>query len=100
MLKAVNLAKSYKGRKVVRNVAITVEQGEIVGLLGPNGAGKTTTLMLLMGILKPTIGEVTILNHNVYNSRKMVSRKINFASPFVELPHRLTVKQNLTVYGH
>ena len=63
MLKAVNLAKSYKGRKVVRNVSITVEQGEIVGLLGPNGAGKTTCFYMIVGLIRPDAGEVSIDDH-------------------------------------
>ena len=63
MLKAVNLAKSYKGRKVVRNVSITVEQGEIVGLLGPNGAGKTTCFYMIVGLVRADAGEVSIDDH-------------------------------------
>lgn len=63
MLKAVNLAKSYKGRKVVRNVSITVEQGEIVGLLGPNGAGKTTCFYMIVGLIRADAGEVSIDDH-------------------------------------
>ena len=100
VIKAKNLSKHFGKIHAVKDLNFFVNESSTLALLGSNGAGKTTTLMLLMGILKPTTGEVTILNHNVYNSRKMVSRKINFASPFVELPHRLTVKQNLTVYGH
>jgi len=63
MLKAVNLAKSYKGREVVRNVSITVEQGEIVGLLGPNGAGKTTCFYMIVGLIRADAGEVSIDDH-------------------------------------
>jgi lipopolysaccharide export system ATP-binding protein len=63
MLKAVNLAKSYKGREVVRNVSITVEQGEIVGLLGPNGAGKTTCFYMIVGLVRADAGEVSIDDH-------------------------------------
>jgi lipopolysaccharide export system ATP-binding protein len=63
MLKAVNLSKSYKGREVVRNVSITVEQGEIVGLLGPNGAGKTTCFYMIVGLVRADAGEVSIDDH-------------------------------------
>ena len=63
MLKAVNLSKSYKGREVVRNVSITVEQGEIVGLLGPNGAGKTTCFYMIVGLIRADAGEVSIDDH-------------------------------------
>ena len=63
MLKAVNLAKSYKGREVVRNVSITVKQGEIVGLLGPNGAGKTTCFYMIVGLVRADAGEVSIDDH-------------------------------------
>ena len=60
MLKAANLAKTYRGREVVRNVSISVERGEIVGLLGPNGAGKTTCFYIIVGLVRADVGEVSI----------------------------------------
>ncbi|PPR29038.1 MAG: Ribosome-associated ATPase [Alphaproteobacteria bacterium MarineAlpha9_Bin2] len=94
------LSKDFGRIKAVKNLNFSVKKSETLALLGSNGAGKTTTLMMLMGILKPTYGEVNILNYNVFTNRKMISREINFACPFIELPQRLTVRQNLTIYGH
>ena len=67
MLEASNLAKSYKGREVVRDVSICVEQGQIVGLLGPNGAGKTTCFYMIVGLVRPDSGSVKLAEHNLTN---------------------------------
>ncbi|MBT3938384.1 MAG: ABC transporter ATP-binding protein, partial [Pelagibacterales bacterium] len=82
------------------DISFSVEKSKTIGLLGSNGAGKTTTIMMLMGILKVTSGEIKILEQDVYKHRNKIAKEINFASPFVELPHRLTVLQNLNVFGH
>lgn len=100
VIKAINLSKNFGDIQAVNNLNFSVERATTLALLGSNGAGKTTTLMMLMGILQPSNGEVNILNYNIFTNRRMIARKINFASPFVELPHRLTVRQNLTIYGH
>ena len=70
-----------------------------MGLLGPNGSGKTTTIGMLLGLLKPSGGEIKIDNMNIEKHRIKILSKINFISPYIELPKKLTVKQNLIVYG-
>ncbi len=95
-----NVSKNYGDIKAVNNISFTIEKSHTLGLLGSNGAGKTTIIMMLMGILKSSSGKINILNKNIYKFRNQISKEINFASPFVELPHKLTVLQNLTVFGH
>lgn len=95
-----NVSKNYGNIEAVKNISFSVKQSSTLGLLGSNGAGKTTIIMMLMGILKSSYGTINILNKDIYKFRNSISRKINFASPFVELPHKLTVLQNLTVFGH
>ncbi len=84
----------------VDSVAFRVARGSVTGLLGGNGAGKTTTISMLLGVLVPTAGRVEILGVDMARHRHAVLARMNFSSPYVELPHRLTVQENLTVYGH
>ncbi len=95
-----NVYKNFGDIKAVFDISFSVEKSKTLGLLGSNGAGKTTTIMMLMGILKATSGEIKILEQDVYKYRNKIAKEINFSSPFVELPHRLTVLQNLNVFGH
>ena len=95
-----NVSKNYGNIEAVKNISFSVKQSRTLGLLGSNGAGKTTIIMMLMGILKSSRGDINILNKDIYKFRNNISKVINFASPFVELPHKLTVLQNLTVFGH
>jgi len=95
-----NVSKNYGDIQAVKNVTFSVEKSHTLGLLGSNGAGKTTIIMMLMGILKSSSGRINIFNKDIYKHRNHISKEINFASPFVELPHKLTVLQNLTVFGH
>ena len=90
------------GREVtaVDAIAFTVPRGSVTGLLGGNGAGKTTTISMLLGLLLPTAGTVEILGVDMARHRHAVLPRMNFSSPYVELPHRLTVRENLTVYAH
>ncbi|BAI76085.1 ABC transporter (plasmid) [Azospirillum sp. B510] len=81
-------------------IAFTVPRGGVTGLLGGNGAGKTTTISMLLGLLLPTAGTVEILGVDMARHRHAVLPRMNFSSPYVELPHRLTVRENLTVYAH
>ncbi|SMH52857.1 ABC transporter ATP-binding protein [Azospirillum agricola] len=81
-------------------LSFTVARGGVTGLLGGNGAGKTTTISMLLGVLLPTSGRVEILGVDMARHRHAVLPRMNFSSPYVELPHRLTVRENLTVYGH
>ncbi len=81
-------------------IGFTVARGSVTGLLGGNGAGKTTTISMLLGLLLPTAGSVEILGVDMARHRHAVLPRMNFSSPYVELPHRLTVRENLTVYAH
>ena len=94
-----NLSKKYSNKLAVKNINFKINENEIIGLLGPNGCGKTTTIAMMLGLLKPTSGEILINGLNIENNRIKLLHKINFISPYIELPKKLTVKQNLTVYG-
>jgi len=96
-----NLSKQYNSVSAVKNINFNINKGSIVGLLGPNGCGKTTTIGMILGLIKPTVGEVFINNQNIENenSRTKILEKVNFISPYVELPKKLTVEENLKVYG-
>ncbi|ABC20931.1 ABC transporter ATP-binding protein [Rhodospirillum rubrum] len=100
-----NLTKIFDDRKRGRVTAVDalsfeVPQGATVGLLGGNGAGKTTTLSMLLGLLLPTTGRVRVLGVDMVRDRHKALARMNFSSPYVDLPHRLTVRENLTVYAH
>ena len=95
-----NLSKRYKNTLAVNNINFNIEKNKTVGLLGPNGCGKTTSIGMMLGLIKPSGGEIIIDNVNLEKAdRVSVLSKMNFASPYVELPKKLTVKQNLEVYG-
>ena len=94
-----NLKKNYSSKEAVKNISFNIKKNEILGLLGPNGCGKTTTIGMLLGLLKPSGGEIKIDNMNIEKHRIEILSKINFISPYIELPKKLTVKQNLIVYG-
>ena len=93
------LTKSFGEITAISDVSFIAEEGYITGLLGGNGAGKTTTISILLGLLLPTSGEVRILGRDMTNDRYSVLSLMNFSSPYVDLPHRLTVRENLRVYG-
>ena len=96
-----NLNKEYNNIFAVKNINFTINKGSIVGLLGPNGCGKTTTIGMMLGLIKPTFGTVFINGQNIENenNRTKILEKVNFISPYVELPKKLTVEENLKVYG-
>ena len=98
-IEVTNLSKSYKSKKAVKNINFKINENEIVGLLGPNGCGKTTTIAMILGLLKPSSGQVLINGLDIENHRISLLHKMNFISPYIELPKKLTVKQNLIVYG-
>ena len=98
-IEVINLSKSYKDKQAVNNISFSVGENEIVGLLGPNGCGKTTTIAMILGLLKPSSGKVLINEKNIEDHRITLLHKMNFISPYIELPKKLTVKQNLIVYG-
>ena len=94
-----NLSKKFSSFKAVKKINFNINENEILGLLGPNGCGKTTTIGMMLGLLKPTSGEVIINGLNVEKNRIELLKKMNFISPYIELPKKLTVKENLFVYG-
>ena len=95
-----NLTKKFKNNLAVNKINFSIEKNKTVGLLGPNGCGKTTSIGMMLGLIKPSEGEIIIDNINLERAdRVSILSKMNFASPYVELPKRLTVKQNLEVYG-
>ena len=98
-IEVINLSKSYKLKEAVKNINFKINENEIVGLLGPNGCGKTTTIAMILGLLKPSCGKVLINGKDIENHRISLLHKMNFISPYIELPKKLTVKQNLIVYG-
>ena len=93
------LTKRYGTVTAVDHISFTIEPGTIVALLGGNGAGKTTTIAMLLGLIEPTAGEVRVFGADMSRNRYDVAQRLNFQSPYVDLPARLTVKQNLTVYA-
>ena len=98
-IEVINLCKKYKSKSAVSNINFKISENEIVGLLGPNGCGKTTTIGMILGLLKPTKGEVLINGKNIETNKISLLHKMNFISPYIELPKKLKVKQNLIVYG-
>ena len=99
MIEVINLSKTYQNNDAVKNINFNIRENEIIGLLGPNGCGKTTTIAMILGLLKPTKGEILINKKNIEYHRIELLHKMNFISPYIELPKKLTVKQNLIVYA-
>tara|TARA_B100000945_G_scaffold271770_1_gene233876 strand:+ start:936 stop:1670 length:735 start_codon:yes stop_codon:yes gene_type:complete len=99
LVEVINLSKSYGKKEAVKGINFKIRENEIIGLLGPNGCGKTTTIGMLLGLLKPTDGQININGMKIEKNRIKILQKINFISPYIELPKKLTVKQNLIVYG-
>ena len=98
-IEVINLSKTYKSKEAVNNINFRINENEIVGLLGPNGCGKTTTIGMILGLLKPTNGKVLINGMDIEKNKISLLHKMNFISPYIELPKKLKVKQNLIVYG-
>lgn len=94
-----SLVKKYKTVTAVDNLSFEVKKGSITALLGGNGAGKTTTIAMLLGLLIPTSGAIRILGHDMLKDRYGALQRMNFSSPYVDLPKKLSVRQNLTIYG-
>ncbi|MBI4273802.1 MAG: ABC transporter ATP-binding protein [Rhizobiales bacterium] len=93
------LVKVYKTAAAVGGISFRLEPGSITGLLGGNGAGKTTTIAMIMGLVTPTSGSVRVLGAEMPRQRHHVLHRMNFESPYVDMPMRLTVRQNLTVFA-
>ena len=94
-----NLNKKYKNILAVKNLNFKISKGQTIGLLGPNGCGKSTTIGMLLGLIKPTTGNVIINGQNMESNRTNLLQKMNFISPYIELPKKLTIEENLKVYG-
>ncbi len=94
-----NLSKNYFKKEAVKEISFTINENEILGLLGPNGCGKTTTIAMMLGLLKPSNGRVIIHGLDIEKNRISLLHKMNFISPYIELPKKLSVKENLIVYG-
>ncbi len=94
-----SLEKRFGNTVAVDGLDFSVAQGAAAALLGGNGAGKTTTLSMLLGLVTPSSGEIRIFGEDIARHRHRVLPRMNFSSPYVDLPHRLTVRQNLVVYG-
>ena len=94
-----HLRKVYGEIVAVDDLSFTVQPGTVLGLLGGNGAGKTTTISMLLGLLEPTAGQIEVLGVDMLKRRYAALPRMNFSSPYVDLPHRLTVRQNLAFYG-
>lgn len=94
-----DISKSYGKIRAVSGVTFSLPKGGVLGLLGGNGAGKTTLIGMIMGLVKPTQGNVRVLGRDMIRERADVLPRMNFESPYMEMPHRLTVRQNLTVFA-
>src|SRR5712672_2493444 len=94
-----HLVKLYKTTRAVDDVSFRIARGSITGLLGGNGAGKTTTIAMIMGLVLPTSGRIQVLGCSMPAQSAEVLGRMNFESPYVDMPMRLTVRQNLTIFG-
>jgi ABC-2 type transport system ATP-binding protein len=98
-IEVVDLVKLYKTTRAVDNVSFRISRGSVTGLLGGNGAGKTTTIAMIMGLVLPTSGRIQVLGCSMPEQSADVLGRMNFESPYVDMPMRLTVRQNLTIFG-
>ena len=98
-LEVIELTKDYDGKDAVKNISFKLNKNEIIGILGPNGCGKTTTIGMILGLLKPSKGKVLINGKEIEKQREDLLNYLNFISPYIELPKKLTVRQNLEVYA-
>ena len=98
-LEVIELTKIYNSKEAVKNISFKINKNEIIGILGPNGCGKTTTIGMILGLLKPSKGKVLINGISIEDKRVQLLNDINFISPYIELPKKLSVQQNLEVYG-
>ncbi len=94
-----DLAKKYKDTLAVDHISFDIQKGSVTALLGGNGAGKTTTIAMLLGVLTATSGTINILGHDMIKNRYPALARMNFSSPYLDLPRKLTVRENLMVYA-
>ena len=99
VVKVSNLVKIFDKKKIIKNISFDVSENSVVGILGKNGAGKTTLLGMLMGLILPSSGKIKILGKDLKKKKNEILKKINFQSPYVDLPKKMTVEQNLYFYS-
>ena len=99
VVKVSNLVKIFDKRKIIKNISFDVSENSVVGILGKNGAGKTTLLGMLMGLILPSSGKIEILGKDLNKKKNEILKNINFQSPYVDLPKKMTVEQNLYFYS-
>jgi ABC-2 type transport system ATP-binding protein len=94
-----NIKKTFNGTKALDGISFAVERGETVGILGPNGAGKTTVIQIMLGLLTPTSGSIELFGMNLEKQRVAILKRSNFSSAYTNLPHNLTVWENLMIFS-
>jgi ABC-type multidrug transport system ATPase subunit len=94
-----NLTKTFGDFRAVDNVSFSIDRGQIIGLLGPNGAGKTTTIHMILGLITPTSGRISIFGKSIATDREEILEQTNFTSPYTAFPYRLTVLENLKIFA-
>ena len=99
-IEVAHLVKVYKTTRAVDDVSFRIARGSVTGLLGGNGAGKTTTIAMIMGLVLPTSGSIRVLGYRMPEQSAEVLGRMNFESPYVDMPMRLTVRQNLTILAN
>ncbi len=99
LINVVNLVKNFDDQSIIKNISFNIKKNSIVGILGKNGAGKTTLLGMLLGLITPTTGDVYIFGKNLKFNKNEILGDINFQSPYVDLPKKMTVEQNLSFYS-
>ena len=99
VVKVSNLVKTFDTKKIIKNISFNVNENSVTGVLGKNGAGKTTLLGMLMGLISPSSGKIEILGKNLFFKKNEILKEINFQSPYIDLPKKMTVEQNLFFYS-
>ena len=100
VIKINNVTKQYDNVFAVKSLTLKKKKNQIYGLLGPNGCGKSTTMGMILGLISPSIGSIEVFGRNIEKYRTEILQKMNFISPFIDLPKKLTVEQNLKVFGN
>ncbi len=99
VVKVSNLVKTFETKRIIKNISFNVNENSVTGVLGKNGAGKTTLLGMLMGLISPSSGNIEILGKNLLFKKNEILKEINFQSPYIDLPKKMTVEQNLFFYS-
>ena len=99
VVKVSNLVKTFDTKKIIKNISFNVNENSVTGVLGKNGAGKTTLLGMLMGLISPSSRNIEILGKNLFFKKNEILKEINFQSPYIDLPKKMTVEQNLFFYS-